>query len=113
MYDVTDRASFQSIRNWVGQIQQHADVHVNKILIGNKCDMTDDKVISTEEGQALADEYGVRFYETSAKNNINVEGGFIDIAREVKNRLMEEGGSHKKESINLSAKAIPPKKGCC
>jgi len=32
--------SFESIRNWVGQIQQHADVHVNKILIGNKCDMT-------------------------------------------------------------------------
>jgi GTPase SAR1 family protein len=32
--------TFDSIRNWVGQIQQHADVHVNKILIGNKCDMT-------------------------------------------------------------------------
>merc|ERR1711896_11775 len=46
VYDVTDRGSFNSIRNWVGQIQQHADVHVNKILIGNKCDMTDDKVVS-------------------------------------------------------------------
>ncbi|TYZ59772.1 hypothetical protein PybrP1_007655 [[Pythium] brassicae (nom. inval.)] len=112
VYDVTDRASFQSIRNWVGQIQQHADVHVNKILIGNKCDMTDDKVVSTEEGQALADEYGVKFFETSAKNNINVESGFIEIAREVKNRLMEEGGPHKKESVNLT-KPAPVKKGCC
>ncbi|KAJ8571220.1 hypothetical protein ON010_g5616 [Phytophthora cinnamomi] len=75
--------------------------------------MTDDKVVSTEEGQALADEYGVKFFETSAKNNINVEGGFIEIAREVKNRLMEEGGPHKKDSVNLNAKPAPVKKGCC
>jgi len=111
---VTDRASFNSIRNWVGQIQQHADVHVNKILVGNKCDMLDDKVVSTEEGQALADEYGIKFYETSAKNNINVESGFIEIASEVKNRLMEEGGPHKKEIVNLNGSKTPPaKKACC
>lgn len=103
VYDVTDRASFNSIRNWVGQIQQHADVHVNKILIGNKCDMTDDKVISTEEGQALADEYGVQFFETSAKNNVNVESGFIAIAREVKNRLMEEGASTSNTQASTAA----------
>jgi Ras-related protein Rab-8A len=116
VYDVTDRASFNSIRNWVGQIQQHADVHVNKILVGNKCDMLDDKVVSTEEGQALADEYGVKFFETSAKNNINVEGGFVEIATEVKKRLMEEGGPHKKEIVNInSAKnaAAKNKGGCC
>ena len=34
VYDVTDRRSFESIRNWISQIQQHADVHVNKILVG-------------------------------------------------------------------------------
>lgn len=74
--------------------------------------MTDDKVVSTEEGQALADEYGVKFFETSAKNNINVEGGFIEIAREVKNRLMEEGGPHKKDNVTLKP-APQTKKGCC
>ncbi|KAF0713294.1 hypothetical protein DYB26_004833, partial [Aphanomyces astaci] len=123
VYDVTDRASFNSIRNWVGQIQQHADVHVNKILVGNKCDMLDDKVVSTEEGQALADEYGIKFFETSAKNNINVEGGFIEIANEVKTRLMEEGGPHKKNDlvVNLGKKGSNDptkagnggKGGCC
>mmetsp|Transcript_16388 Transcript_16388/g.19376 ORF Transcript_16388/g.19376 Transcript_16388/m.19376 type:complete len:174 (-) Transcript_16388:500-1021(-) len=73
VYDVTDRGSFNSIRNWVGQIQQHADVHVNKILIGNKCDMDEQRVVSTEEGQNLAKEYGIQFFETSAKNDNNVE----------------------------------------
>ena len=73
MYDVTDRGSFNSIRNWVGQIQQHADVHVNKILIGNKCDMEEQRVVSVEEGKQLAKEYGIQFFETSAKNDIEVE----------------------------------------
>lgn len=41
MYDVTDRNSFNSIRNWVEEIDKNADKHVNKILIGNKCDVED------------------------------------------------------------------------
>mmetsp|Transcript_1364 Transcript_1364/g.2476 ORF Transcript_1364/g.2476 Transcript_1364/m.2476 type:complete len:254 (+) Transcript_1364:1243-2004(+) len=92
VYDVTDRRSFESIRNWVSQIQQHADVHVNKILVGNKCDMLDEKVVSTEEGQKLAKEFGIDFFECSAKNNINVEQAFIGLGRAVKNRLVAEGG---------------------
>ena len=53
VYDVTDRQTFLSIRNWVQQIQVHADVNVNKVLIGNKCDM-EDRSVDTEEGAALA-----------------------------------------------------------
>jgi GTPase SAR1 family protein len=90
VYDVTDRQSFNSIRNWVGQIDQHADVHVNKILIGNKCDCTSEtvslliplvlgvsvlperlahfccvhmKVVTKKEGEELAAEFSVPFYE--------------------------------------------------
>ena len=50
-YDVTDERSFNSnrfdldIRNWIRNIEQHASEDVNKILIGNKCDMLDKKVI--------------------------------------------------------------------
>lgn len=92
VYDVTDRRSFESIRNWISQIQQHADVHVNKILVGNKCDMLDEKVVSTEEGQRLAKEFGVDFFECSAKNDINVEQSFLGLARAVKDRLVQDGG---------------------
>lgn len=116
VYDVTDKKSFQSIRNWVGQIQQYADVHVNKILIGNKCDIADERVVSTEDGAQLAAEYGIQFFETSAKNDINVEKGFITIAREVKNRLMADGGSggtaKDKGAVPISAKPVK-KSGCC
>merc|ERR1711906_51853 len=93
VYDVTDRRSFESIRNWITQIQQHADVHVNKILVGNKCDMLDEKVVSTEEGQKLAREFGMDCFECSAKNNINVEQSFVGLARAVKERLVVDGGA--------------------
>jgi len=117
VYDVTDRRSFESIRNWISQIGQHADVHVNKILVGNKCDMLDEKVVSTEEGEKLAKEFGIQFWECSAKNNINVEEGFIGIGRGVKDRLIAEGqgGPAQKPTVKLGSKqgAAGNKKGCC
>jgi Ras-related protein Rab-8A len=117
VYDVTDRRSFESIRNWISQIQQHADVHVNKILVGNKCDMLDEKVVSTEEGQKLAKEFGIDFWECSAKNDINVDESFMGIARSVKDRLMADGqgGPTTKSGLNLKsgAQAGQPKKQCC
>jgi Ras-related protein Rab-8A len=61
-----------------------------QILIGNKCDMLDKKVIETARGQALADEYKMQFFETSAKNNINVEKAFFAMAREVLQRIQEQ-----------------------
>ena len=117
VYDVTDRRSFESIRNWISQIQQHADVHVNKILVGNKCDMLDEKVVSTEEGQKLAKEFGVDFFECSAKNDINVEQSFLQVARAVKDRLLKDGGpgpstgGHRLKNPSQASGAN--RKGCC
>ena len=42
-------------------------------MIGNKCDLSGSRVISKEEGQLIAEEYGIKFMETSAKDNFNVE----------------------------------------
>jgi len=116
VYDVTDRRSFESIRNWISQIQQHADVHVNKMLVGNKCDMLDDKVVSTEEGQKLADEFNIPFFECSAKNDIKVEDSFIGIARAVKDRIMAGGGpAARNNNVKVTANnaAGGAKKSCC
>jgi len=115
VYDVTDRRSFESIRNWISQIQQHADVHVNKILVGNKCDMLDEKVVSTEEGQKLAKEFNIDFWEASAKNDINVEQSFIQIARGVKDRLVADGvaGPTGKQGLPLRGAREKSGKGCC
>ncbi|KAF8395073.1 hypothetical protein HHK36_019013 [Tetracentron sinense] len=66
------------IKNWIRNIEQHASDNVNKILVGNKADMDESKrAVPTSKGQALADEYGIKFFETSAKTNLNVEQGSI------------------------------------
>ncbi|SGY92184.1 BQ5605_C038g11721 [Microbotryum silenes-dioicae] len=83
VYDVTDERSFNNIRTWHSNVEQHASEGVNKILIGNKCDWSDKKVITEQQGQELADELGLRFLETSAKTNINVEEAFFALARSV------------------------------
>ena len=87
VYDVTDEKSFQNIRNWIAQLQEHASDTVAKILVGNKCDMVDKRVVDTQRGQELADEFGIQFFETSAKNTINVEEAFECLARQVKKSL--------------------------
>lgn len=86
VYDVSDENSFLNVRNWMRQIDQNAAENVNRVLIGNKCDV-DDRKVSYEQGKALADEFGIKFYETSAKQNTNVDNCFLSIAKEIVDRL--------------------------
>ncbi|KAG7030720.1 Ras-related protein RABE1c, partial [Cucurbita argyrosperma subsp. argyrosperma] len=111
VYDVTDESSFNSdlffsysdIRNWIRNIEQHASDNVNKILVGNKADMDESKrAVPTSKGQALADEYGIKFFETSAKTNMNVEEVFFSIARDIKQRLSDTDSKSEPQTIKIN-----------
>ncbi|KAI7906176.1 GTP-binding protein ypt2 [Cokeromyces recurvatus] len=120
VYDVTDERSFGNVRNWFSNIEQHASEGVNKILIGNKCDMEDKRVVTKEQGQTLANELGIRFMETSAKANIGVEEAFFDLARDIKKRLIDTQQAQQtrqREEVRLD-QSSPSKSnsqggGCC
>ena len=75
------KPNWTDIKTWHSQIDQHASTGVNKILIGNKCDWDEKRVVSVEQGRDLADEFGLRFLETSAKANEGVEEAFFTLAR--------------------------------
>eukprot|EP00640_Fibrocapsa_japonica_P003033 CAMPEP_0113941476 /NCGR_PEP_ID=MMETSP1339-20121228/7375_1 /TAXON_ID=94617 /ORGANISM="Fibrocapsa japonica" /LENGTH=262 /DNA_ID=CAMNT_0000945627 /DNA_START=33 /DNA_END=822 /DNA_ORIENTATION=+ /assembly_acc=CAM_ASM_000762 len=80
LYDVTNAGSFESVRNWISQVDQHASRSVRRVLVGNKCDLPDDKrVVSEAQGRALAQEFGIPFFETSAKTGANVNTAFSHI----------------------------------
>ena len=80
VYDSTDEKSFEEISNWVTQIEGHAQPDVVKLLVAAKCDRPDAK-ISASEGQLLAEEYGLKFFETSAKSAGSVEEVFAALIR--------------------------------
>ncbi|OMJ95832.1 hypothetical protein SteCoe_732 [Stentor coeruleus] len=87
VYDVTNRETFNNVKNWMGEISRYASENVNRLLIGNKCDCDSKKAVSTEEGKELADSLGIPFMETSAKTSSNVEQSFFRMASEIKSRV--------------------------
>lgn len=84
VYDITNEKSFDNIQNWIRNIEEHASADVEKMILGNKCDVNDKRQVSKERGEKLALDYGIRFMETSAKANINVENAFFTLARDIK-----------------------------
>ena len=118
LYDVTNKDSFKNLENWLIEIEKNAQEKVLKILIGNKCDLTDDREIQSDEGKAFALRNGMEFMETSAKMNTNVTEAF-----ETLGKLMIEFNSKsntatqkKNENKNLKASSgmnLKTKKSCC
>eukprot|EP00418_Pyrodinium_bahamense_P090029 CAMPEP_0179046918 /NCGR_PEP_ID=MMETSP0796-20121207/18933_1 /TAXON_ID=73915 /ORGANISM="Pyrodinium bahamense, Strain pbaha01" /LENGTH=235 /DNA_ID=CAMNT_0020743355 /DNA_START=63 /DNA_END=765 /DNA_ORIENTATION=+ len=98
VYDVTDKESFNNVKTWTQEIEKYAADGVNKLLVGNKCDLSSKKVVSYDEAKELADSLGIQFMETSAKNSHNVEQAFQAMAREIKQRVASQpqakGSSH-------------------
>uniref|UniRef100_A0A8D8UXQ7 Ras-related protein Rab-8A n=1 Tax=Cacopsylla melanoneura TaxID=428564 RepID=A0A8D8UXQ7_9HEMI len=84
VYDITNEKSFDNIKNWIRNIEENASANVEKMLLGNKCELEDKRQVSRERGEQLAIEYGIKFMETSAKNSINVEDAFFTLARDIK-----------------------------
>ncbi|KAL6050191.1 hypothetical protein STEG23_015199 [Scotinomys teguina] len=73
VYDITNEKSFDNIKNWIRNIEEHASSDVERMILGNKCDMNDRRQVSKERGEKLAIDYGIKFLETSAKSSTNVE----------------------------------------
>lgn len=73
------------------EIEKFASDNVCKILVGNKIDLVDKRVVSREEGEELAKHYNIPYLETSAKNNICVEESFITMASQIKKTLINRG----------------------
>ena len=118
LYDVTDKDSFKNLSNWLIEIEKNASKNVLKVLIGNKSDLEDKRLVSYNQGKEFADTYGLKFIETSAKKNLNVNEAFETLGRELMIASADKKISNQKQNKKISvAKAqdlnVQKKGGCC
>ena len=97
IYDVTSLKTFENVKSWVSQIHEEISDKVVIYLVGNKVDMEEERKVTTEEGQKLAEELGVPFIETSAKSGLNIDEIFNDIVE----RIHKAFGNIKKPTKNI------------
>jgi Ras-related protein Rab-1A len=117
VYDVTDMESFEAVKGWLNEIDRYANENVNKLLVGNKSDLTSKKVVDYATAKAFADEIGIPFIETSAKNATNVEQAFMTMANEIKNRMASQPQMNAGPRGNTvrpgEGRSVNAKSSCC
>ena len=109
MYDVTNRKSFDNVKAWVEQIREEVSNKVSIILVGNKIDDVEGRKVTTEEGQKMADECGLSFFECSAKSGDNIDHTFNELVKKTVESYSQMDGTGAK----LNSKNSKKKKGCC
>ncbi|KAH0787994.1 small GTP-binding protein [Histomonas meleagridis] len=83
VFSITDHESFEAIGKWIADAQELCDKNVKILLIGNKIDLVAERKVTTQEAQDYATTVGLKYIESSAQNNTNVEEAFQMVARDV------------------------------
>ena len=112
MYDITNRESFDTISRWWNNILEHKEKDFPVILVGNKCDLEDERKVQKEEGEKIAKEYNVKFYEASNKDGINVEESFRELINIILGRMPDHIKKIKTTKKNQLSKEKLKKRSC-
>ncbi|XP_039005537.1 ras-related protein RABD2a-like isoform X2 [Hibiscus syriacus] len=100
---------------WQSEIDRYASDNVNKLLVGNKSDLTANRVVSFETAKAFADEIGIPFMETSAKDSTNVEQAFMAMAASIKDRMASQPATNnaRPPMVQIRGQPVAQQGGCC
>lgn len=115
VYDITDQESFNNVKQWLSEIDRYASDNVNKLLVGNKSDLTSQRAVPYETAKAFADEVGIPFLEASAKDATNVEQAFLTMTSEIKSRMASQPalGGNKPTTVQMRGQPLDQKSNCC
>jgi GTPase SAR1 family protein len=104
VYSITSNTSFEEVDLWVKRIHRLKGEDALVWLVGNKCDLGDDREVSSQRGQDLARQLGCEFSETSAKTGENVEHTFMSLAQTLYKRksARRKGQKKKKKYLHCS-----------
>ncbi|XP_068774064.1 ras-related protein Rab-44 isoform X2 [Struthio camelus] len=108
MYDITSEYSFADVRYWLSCIQEGAEDGIAILLLGNKTDCAAERQVPTKEGERLAQEHQLTFYECSAASGHNVSESMVSLIR-----LLKIRDDQLKSKVEEEPKPTQKKKGCC
>eukprot|EP00002_Diphylleia_rotans_P009588 TRINITY_DN19974_c0_g1_i1.p1 TRINITY_DN19974_c0_g1~~TRINITY_DN19974_c0_g1_i1.p1 ORF type:complete len:204 (-),score=48.34 TRINITY_DN19974_c0_g1_i1:199-810(-) len=115
VYDITESTTFDGLRQWLKEIESYASETVERLIVGNKCDLTEKRQVAYEEAKRFADEVKIQLLETSAKNSTNVEQAFLTMAANVLKRVanpLNTGSTSGTIRVDPQGKSIKKSK-CC
>ena len=114
VYDITDKESFEKINFWIENIKNNAPENVKLILVGNKCDLANERKVTIEDGENKARNYNIKFFESSAKDGTNVNELFFYLANEIyqDNKLKGNNNSNNGVILRLAPSNNVKRFGC-
>ena len=110
IYDVTKRKTFEGIQNWVKQIKEQVSSRVCVALVANKIDEKDKREVTEQEGIRLGKDIGYPFYESSAKDGINIDECFDNLIKQI---IINYSDLSENNSAKLEDNKKNDSKGCC
>ena len=128
VYDISNRNSFNNVSSWIEDCRYNSPKTIFMVLVGNKSDLNDQRKVSLEEGQQMARNNNLMFFETSAKSGENVDKIFEESAKEIDKKInegyydLESDICGIKRGLNLGVDSAvyingrnmqPKKKKCC
>ena len=109
IFDVTNVKSYENIKKWINEIKEEISEKVAIVLIGNKTDNVQERKISKEQGDKLASEIGVKFFETSAKTGEGINESVFFLVK----KIFENDPEVKNKYQGRNLKMYNKKRKCC
>ena len=120
VYDVSDKKSFGHIKDWLEDINNFTDNNPIKLIVGNKCDLVNEKQVTEEDKKLLKKQTGIDIIETSAKNSFKITEAMEMITKKLIERNGQGGNNtnetgNQKEGISLDKTNLQNNNGdnCC
>ncbi|KAL0607388.1 Ras-related protein Rap-1b [Plecturocebus cupreus] len=102
VYFITAQSTFNDLQDLREQILPVKDTDVSMILLGNNCDLEDERIVGKKQGQNLARQWNnCAFLESSAKSKINCNESFYDLVRQINRKTPVPGKACKKLSFGF------------